>query len=160
MTEKLDVPFKEFLVFELENQRYGLPVVDVIETVRAMTITPLPQAPPIVEGILNFRGTVVPVLDIRARFHHSPKPMEIHDHFILARTGDRQVALRVDRATDLARIADRDLEQAEKIVPGLDYISGVARLSDGLVLIHDLKTFLSETEAGELSESLSALARG
>ncbi len=156
MAEKIDGTYKEFLVFELGSQRYGLPVADVIETVRAVTITALPQAPPIVEGILNFRGRVVPVLDIRSRFHQRPKEMEIHDHLILARAGERQVALRVDRATDLVRVLDQDVEEAKKVVPGLEYISGVARLSDGLVLIHDLGTFLSEAESLGLSDSLSA----
>jgi purine-binding chemotaxis protein CheW len=160
MTVKLEESYEEILVFELGNQRYGLPVADVIKTVRAVAITPLPQAPPIVEGILNFRGTVVPVLDIRARFHQRPKEMAIQDHFILARTGGRQVALRVDRATDLVRVPEKDIQEAKKAVPGLEYITGVARLSDGLVLIHDLGTFLSEAEARGLSESLSAYGMG
>ena len=159
MTKKIDGSYQEILVFELENQRYGLPVADVIETIRAVTITPLPQAPSIVEGILNFRGKVVPVLDIRSRFHKKPKVMEIQDHLILARAGTRQVAVRVDRATDLVRVPVCDLEEAKKVTPGLEYISGVARLADGMVLIHELGTFLSEEEARKLSESLSANER-
>ena len=159
MAPKFDDSYKEILVFELENQRYGLPVVDVIETIRAVTITPLPQAPSIVEGILNFRGTVVPVLDLRARFHQKPKALEIQDHLIIARTKERQVALRVDRATDLVRVPESDIEEAKKVAPGLDTLSGVARFSDGLVLIHDLGTFLSGAEEKSLSESLSAYGK-
>src|SRR5580658_10251115 len=154
--DKSDASSREILVFELEDQRYGIPLDDVIETVRAVAITPLPQAPPIVEGILNFRGRVVPVLDVRARFRQRPKAMDIHDHLILARTGARQVALRVDRAAGLVRVPGKDLEDAEKIIPGLGYVTGVARLPDGLVLIHDLGTFLSGPEDRALSESLSA----
>jgi purine-binding chemotaxis protein CheW len=157
--DKRDGSSGEILVFELEDRRYGLPLDDVIETVRAVAITPLPQAPPMVEGILNFRGKVVPVLDIRARFRQRAKAMEIHDHLILARTGKRQVALRVDRAAGLVRVPGKDLEEAEKIVPGLEYVSGVARLPDGLVLIHDLGTFLSGPEDQALSESLSAFEK-
>ena len=159
MNKKFDGPYQEILVFELENQRYGLPVVDVIETIRAVTITPLPQAPPIVEGVINFRGSVVPVLDLRARFHQRPKAIEIQDHLILARTKERQVALRVDRATDLVRVPETDIEESKNVTPGSDYISGVARFSDGLVLIHDLGTFLSGAEAKSLSESLSVFGK-
>lgn len=156
MVEKLEASFREILVFELGSQRYGLSIGDVIETVRAVAVTPLPQAPPIVEGIINFRGKVVPVLDIRARFHHGPRKMQVQDHLILARAGERQVALRVDRAADLVRIPPEDLEMSKIEVPGSDYITGVARLPDGLVLIHDLGSFLSETETEKLAQSLSA----
>ena len=151
--------YKEILVFELENQRFGLPVSDVIETIRAVTITPLPHAPSIIEGILNFRGKIVPVLDIRARFHKKPKLIEIQDHLILARAGTRQVALRVDRATDLVRVPEKDIEDSKKVTTKLEFISGVARLAEGMVLIHELGTFLSEEEAQGLNLSLAAHER-
>lgn len=160
MVEASAGTFRDILVFELDQQRYGLPLGDVMETVRAVTITPLPQAPPLVEGIINFRGRVVPVLDIRARFHQAPREMKISDHLILARAGGRSVALRVDRVTDLVRIGDQDLSGAEKIGPGLDTITGVARLADGLVLLHDLGAFLTAAEAENLSQSLAAAGKG
>jgi purine-binding chemotaxis protein CheW len=94
-------------------------------------------------------------LDIRARFHQSPKEIDIHDHLILARAGDRQVALRVDRAVDLVRIPDKDVDRTAELMPGSEYIKGVARLSDGLVLIHDLGAFLTEAESADLDSSLS-----
>ena len=59
---------REVLVFEVEGQRYGLPTADVRELVRAVTITPLPNAPAVIEGVVNVRGRVLPVLDMRARF--------------------------------------------------------------------------------------------
>jgi purine-binding chemotaxis protein CheW len=159
VNETTEEMFREFLVFELENQRYGLPLRDVMETVRAVTITPLPQAPSIVEGVINFRGMVVPVFDIRARFGHPPRAMQVQNHLILASAGKRQVALRVDRAMDLVRVRDQDVQEAQTVVPHAPYISGVARLPDGLMLIHDLATFLSEAETETLSQSLSAHER-
>lgn len=127
---------------------------------RAVTVVALPKAPAIVEGIINVRGAVVPVLDIRARFRLAAKAIAHTDHLILALAGPRLVALRVDRALDLARIEAREVEDAKEVVPGADYVAGVARLPDGLVLIHDLRTFLSEAEAASLDEAFPPPGNG
>ena len=110
----MEGPFLEIVVFEVGGQQYGLPASDVRELQRAATLTPLPRAPAIVEGVVNLRGAVVPVLDIRSRFRLPPKPMEPTDHFVVARAGERLVALRVDRATDLIRVAAADVEEARR----------------------------------------------
>jgi purine-binding chemotaxis protein CheW len=149
---------REVLVFELEGQRYGLPTADVRELVRAVTITPLPNAPAVIEGVVNVRGRVLPVLDMRARFHLPARPLDPSDHFIVASAGPRGVILRVDRATHLAVVAEGSVQPRETLGPGAAYVAGVARLEDGLVLIHDLTTFLSAAEAGSLDEALEATA--
>ncbi len=146
----------EILVFEVGAQRYGLPVADVRELLRVVTLTPLPKAPPIVEGIINLRGTVIPVLDIRARFRRPAKAPEHTDHLIVARAGERLAALRVDRALDVVRLDAGDAENAEGVMPGVEYVARVARLPEGLVLIHDLRTFLSHAEAEALDQALPA----
>jgi purine-binding chemotaxis protein CheW len=145
----------ELLVFEVGGQRFGLPAADVRELLRAVTLTPLPRAPAIVEGVINVRGVLVPVLDIRGRFRLPPKPPEPTDHLIVARAGGRLVALRVDRAVELARLEPAAVERAEAVVPGIAYVAQMAKLPDGLVLVHDLNTFLSHAEAADLAESLA-----
>src|SRR5712691_9905367 len=77
----------DILLFEVGGQRYGLPVADVRELLRAVTLTALPGAPSIVEGAVNVRGTVVPVLDIRQRFRLPAKPPAHTDHLIVASAG-------------------------------------------------------------------------
>ncbi len=143
------------LVFEVGERRYGLPTTDVRELLRAVTVVPLPGAPAIVEGVINVRGNVIPVLDIRARFRLPPRAATHTDHLIVASIGDRRVALRVDRAIELVQCAASDVEDARGVVPGVEYVAGVAKLPDGLVLIHDLRTFLSAAEATALAASLS-----
>jgi purine-binding chemotaxis protein CheW len=146
----------QVLVVELGGQRYGLPVADVRELARAVTILPLPRAPAIVEGIINLRGHVVPVLDVRTRFQLPARPLEPSDHFVVAQAGDRIVALRVDRALELVHLEAADLEDARGLIPGAEYVSWVAKLPHNLVLIHDLRTFLSRTESAELAGALPA----
>jgi purine-binding chemotaxis protein CheW len=145
----------EILVFEIGGRRFALPSLDVQELLRAVTIVPLPKAPAIVEGVINVRGKIVPVLDIRARFRLPSSALAHTDHLIVARAGERLVALRVERALDLTQVEAKDIEDARKIVPGAEYVAGVAMLPDGLVLIHDLQTFLSEAESAALGASLA-----
>jgi purine-binding chemotaxis protein CheW len=144
----------QVLVFEVEGQRYALPAADVQELVRAVRIVPLPRAPAVVEGIINLRGQVIPVLDVRARFRLPSRPLAHTDHFIVARAEQRLVALHVDRALDLVNLDTRDVQEARSVVPGVEYVSWVARLPQDLVLIHDLRTFLSQAEADSLAEAL------
>jgi purine-binding chemotaxis protein CheW len=146
----------EVLVFEVAGRHYGLPARSVREVVRAVTVVPLPRAPAIVEGVVNLRGRLVPVLDLRARFRLPAKAVEPTDHLVVAWAGSRPAALRVDRAIDLVTLAREALEQAEQVVPGAGYVAWVAKLLDRLVLIHDLDTFLSAAEAAGLDEALPA----
>jgi purine-binding chemotaxis protein CheW len=101
MSEPRPCPRLEILVFEVARQRFGVLSADVRELLRTVTVVPLPKAPAIVEGIIDVRGTIVPVLDIRSRFRLPGKAAEHSDHLLVARAGERLVALRVDRALDL-----------------------------------------------------------
>jgi purine-binding chemotaxis protein CheW len=146
---------REVLVFEVGGQSYGLPIVDVRELVRAVAITPLPNAPAVIEGIVNVRGRVLPVLDVRARFRLPAKSLDPSDHFIVASAGARGVILRVDRATHLTLVDEASIQAPQTLGPSATYVAGVAKLDDGLVLIHDVATFLSAAEAASLDEALS-----
>ncbi len=149
-------PPREVLLFTLEGQRYALPSADVRELVRAARLTPLPRAPDVVEGLLNLRGELLPVLDLRRRFRLPARPLSPMDHFIVARAGPRTVALRVDRAEGLLRLEPGTWDGTPGELPGVGYVAGAAKLADGLVLVHDLRTFLSEAEALALDTALAA----
>ncbi len=144
----------EFVLFELAGWSYAVAAATVVELVRAATIVPLPRAPAIVEGVINFRRRVIPVLDIRARFHLPRRPLALDDRFIIAAAGVRTVALRVDHISAVRRLDAADIESADALIPGVGYVAGVAKLADGLVLIHDLHRFLSQAE----EDALAALA--
>jgi purine-binding chemotaxis protein CheW len=145
----------EVLLFTLEAQRYALPSADVRELVRAARLTPLPQAPAVVEGLLNLRGALLPVLDLRRRFRLPPRPLSPSDHFIVAQAGARRVVLRVDRAEGLLVLEPGALDATPRELPGVGYVAGALKLPDGLVLVHDLRTFLSEAESLALDSALA-----
>lgn len=143
------------LWFELAGGRYALRLATVQEVVRAVAVMPLPGAPAIVEGAIDVRGQLVPVLDIRSRFQLPSKPMDLADALIIARTSSGTVALRVDGAGWPVTVPDGEIEQASAIAKS-PHVAGVCRLPEGLVVIHDLDSFLLASESGALADALAA----
>jgi purine-binding chemotaxis protein CheW len=145
----------DLLVVEIGRQRYALLLASVREIHRAVTIVTLPRAPPIIEGVIDVRGTVIPVLDLRARFGLPPREVEPDDHLVVAWAGERLVAIRVDQAREIAHVEASAIQRAATSSPGIEHVAGVARLMDGVVLIHDLAHFLSAAESAHLDATLS-----
>ncbi|MEP6689548.1 MAG: chemotaxis protein CheW [Gemmatimonadaceae bacterium] len=148
----------ELLVFQLDGARYALALDAVREVVRAVAVTPLPGAPDVVHGVIDVRGSVVPVFDLRARLGTTPREIDPDDQFVLANAGARVVALQVDRVEWMAEV-DVTAVSAD-VARDTPHIAGVARLADGLVLIHDLETFLSESEVVALDDAMRAAGAG
>lgn len=142
------------LRFTLGDATFGLAADSVREVTRAVAIAPLPKAPPIAEGVVNVRGELVAVLDIRQRFRRPPAPLHPDQHFIVARAGPRLVALRVDRVTDLIAVELAAITPGAAAVPGAGYVRGVATLPDGLIVIGDLEEFLDLDEGRQVDNAL------
>ncbi len=148
----------DILLFTLGEGRYALPAIVLRQVVRAVSLAPLPKAPGIVEGAIDYHGTVVPVLDIRARLGLAPKPLAASDHFLIAATRGRLVGLRVDGANALIAIDPKTIERPDRFAPKDRLFAGLAKLPDGLVLIQDLDAFLSEAEAAAIATAMPETA--
>lgn len=144
----------ELLEFRLDFHRYALRIGDVVEIVRAAAITRLPEAPAIVEGLIDLRGHLVPVLDLRARFGLPSRALDPTEHFIIARAGERTVAIRADEAKDVTRVNRADIDSLARAVPHGRHVAGVVKTDQGLVFIHDLAGFLTQAEAEHLDAIL------
>lgn len=149
----------EYLVFELAMDRVALPLADVREVLRAVAITRLPGAPATVEGVIDVRGSVIPVIDVRTRVGLPRKRLELEDHLIVVQAAGRTVALRVDRVHWTVRIDPRTIESTREVAPDSFFLAGVAGMVDGLVLIHDLQRFLSPAESRDLARALDVHVR-
>ncbi|HSK20858.1 MAG TPA: chemotaxis protein CheW [Longimicrobiales bacterium] len=146
----------ELLVFELAGTRYALELRSVREVVRAVLIAPLPDAPAVIEGIVDVRGELVPVYDLRARFGLGARALDPDERLVVAWTGSRLAAFRCDRTEWVEHVDPASIEPADS-VPGTGrHIAGVARLPEGLVLIQQLDAFLEDAEAAVLDDALSA----
>lgn len=143
------------VVFRLDDQRYALPLEVVERIVRAAEVTPLPDAPSIVLGVLDVGGRVLPVLDVRRRFGLGERDITPEDQFLIARAGRRVVTLVVDEAQGVIERSQDEIVGSAEIMPGIEQFPGVIRLEEGLVLIHDLEKFLSLDEARALDQAMS-----
>ena len=143
------------VLFTLDEPRYALPLSAVERVVRAVEITPLPKAPEIVLGAIDAQGRVIPVVDVRKRFRLPAREMNVDDRFIIARTSRRLVALAVDSVIGIRTLADGEVVSAEQALPFAEYLRGVAKMEDGIVLIYDLEQFLSLDEERVLDAALS-----
>lgn len=146
----------DVLRFDLDGQPYGLIASDVIEIIRAASAARLPDAPPIVLGVLNVGGELVPVYDLRARFGSHRREVAPSDTMILARAGASKVAIAVDRANDVFTIDDDALRAPPVVAP--HHVRGLAALGDGTLVIVELGSFLSDHEALSLGRALEAAA--
>lgn len=144
------------VIFDVAGQRYGLPVPATVEILHAVEVTAVDGAPAVIEGVVDVRGTLCPVVSLRQRFGLGAVLVNLADHLILAACRERKVLLRVDRVLDVAEVVPDQVEDILDVLPRAGRISGVARLPDGMVLLTDLDAFLTEAESEALDAALLA----
>lgn len=146
---------KSFVLFCLDEPRYALYLSAVQRVVQAVEITPLPKAPDIVLGVINFQGEIIPVINIRKRFRLPLREINLEDQFIIAQTTKRWVVLVVDSVIGVYEIDRHYVIDAEKVFPYTNYLSGITTIETDIILINDLDGFLSLDEEKILDETLS-----
>lgn len=144
----------QLLVCHLGAQRVAWPVDAVVEVVRAVAITRLPGAPPALEGVINVRGALVPVLDLRARFGLATPPLDPDEQMVLVRAGARTVACRVDRVDGLLELPEGAVAAPHGLTAATRGLAGVAPTGDGVAVVYDPNAFLAEQEARALEAAL------
>jgi purine-binding chemotaxis protein CheW len=150
-----DNEMEEYVVIGLDGLRVALRLSVVERVVRAVYVSPLPDAPEIVCGVVNVQGRVIPVVNIRRRFRLADRPMALTDRLVIAHTDQRPVALVADAVSGVLEYPESDIIGADDILPGLAHVDGVAKFEDGLLLIHDLGRFLSLDEASALERAMA-----
>lgn len=146
---------QQLVVFTLGDQRYGLPLDSVERATRIVEITPLPDAPAIVLGVINVHGRLVAIVNLRHRFRLPERELALSDQIVVARTKLRPIAVVADDVIGVLAYTEQQVIAAEDILSGIDYLEGVVKLDDGLVLIHDLEKFLSLDEALALDAAMT-----
>ena len=149
----------QLCLFTLDERRYAMTLSCVERVVFVVDITPLPKAPSVVLGVINVKGDIVPVYDPRRRFRLPEREINLTDQLMIARTSRQTVALLVDSVDGVIEVVEEEIAAAREIIPEVQYVRGVVKLLDGLVLIHDLDEFLSEVEEQALEEALKSAHR-
>lgn len=147
----------EILLLEVDGQRFALSLSHVREILRAVSVLSLPGAPEVIDGLIDLRGEAVPLLNLRHRFGLPRRDVHPTEHFVVARAGERTMALRADRAVGVAEVAAGDVESSRQSAPRIQHVSGVVHLPDGMALIHDPARFLAASEQASLDAALDAV---
>lgn len=149
---KQDAELMQLVTFSIGEEEFGVDILKVQEIIRTMEITKVPRAPQFVEGVINLRGKVIPIIDLRKRFGLQTKDHDKHTRIIVIEISNMIVGFVVDSVSEVLRIPAGTVEPPPPVVAGLEseYISGVGKLEDRLLILLDLNRLLSGEEREEL----------
>jgi purine-binding chemotaxis protein CheW len=143
----------QFLTFRLEEQEYGLELFRIQEICGYLPITQIPNVPAYVRGVMNLRGTVLPVVDLRMKFRLPAVEYNKFTVIVIALVGEKTVGLLVDAVSDVLQVTQDDMRATPDFGSAVDtqFINGVFQTKDHLVVALNLEKLLSESELGVLA---------
>ncbi len=143
----------QLVSFKLGKEEFGVDILKVHEINRMLEVTEMPNSPDFVEGIVNLRGRIIPVLDLKKRLHLPTKEHDNSTRIIVVELNGKTVGFIVDEVSEVLRIESNITEPPPEMVAGIesDYITAVAKLEDRLLILLDLNKVLSQEEEKELA---------
>lgn len=150
MAETLTADIK-VIVFRLKDKEYAIPVNHVVAIEKVQHITRVPNTSPFVKGVINLRGVVTPIIDLRRRFEIEEEAYTESTRVIIVALSDMEVGLIVDAANDVIDIKESDIEPSPEVigVKEAEYISGVVKVGKRLLILLDLEKVLNPEEVKE-----------
>lgn len=151
---------KQLVVFTVGGNEFAVDILITKEVVPMRDITPVPETPDYVEGVMNLRGQLVPVLDLRKRMRAAPRQTK-EERIIITNLDGKHLGLIVDRASQVVRVGQENIEPAPDIVyeVGASYVEGIVNLGERYVTLIDLRKALKEEVVCELDEVVKLLSR-
>lgn len=148
----------KFLTFTLGKEEYGIEIRNVTEIIGIQSITDLPDTPSFVKGVINLRGKVIPVLDVRLRFALEEKGYDDRTCIVVVNIRNMTVGLIVDTVSEVMDIPDKDIEAPPKVnsSQGARYIQGLGKVGNDVKILLDTHKLLFGDEADQITESLAA----
>lgn len=141
---------EELLVFIIDGQRYAVRLGAVMRVVPAVEITPLPEGPDIVTGVINVQGRVIPILNIRRKFRFHERAIDPDDNIVIVNGPKWTLAFAVDSVEGVIERRQEEIIPAESILPDMEHTEGVVKIHDGIVFLHDIDKALSFVEKDKL----------
>ncbi len=140
--------------FRIGRETFGVPISTVREIVRVPKITAVPNAPDYVEGVINLRGKIVSVIDLRKRFGERDIQPSKKNRILVVDMADRVVGLIVNSASEVLKIPPSDIEPPQAVFPegDMSYVTGVGKLKDRLIILLDLVKVLENGGLRRLEE--------
>ena len=142
----------QLVSFKLDDEEFGVPILKVQEINRFPEITKVPQSPSFVEGIINLRGKVVPVISLRKRFGFAQAQADKDARIIVVELNGKVVGFTVDSVREVLRVSSSVVEPPPTLVSGIEreYLSGVAKLEGRLLILLNLDKVLNDMELSQL----------
>jgi purine-binding chemotaxis protein CheW len=139
----------QFLTFILGAEQFGVEILKVQEIKGYSAVTPIPNAPLYIKGVMNLRGTVVPVVDLRVKFGMEPAEYDKFTVIIVVTVGSKVMGLMVDAVSDVLDIPAAEIRMAPDLGVRVDtrFISGLANVGDRMAVLLDIERLLNEEEA-------------
>ena len=149
---------REILVFILGEEEYGVDILKVQEIRGYEKVTPIPSAPAYLKGVLNLRGTIVPVLDLRMKLGTAEPRYDSFTVVIILRIAARVIGIVVDGVSDVLPLAPGDVKPAPQLGALVDsaFLAGLATRDGRMILLMDIEKFLSSAEMNLLSQAAQA----
>lgn len=150
--EHVEGDMLQLVSFKLGEEEFGVNILQVREIIRMQQITSFPNAPEFVEGVINLRGRVIPIVALRKRFGLEDKAHSKSTRIIVVKVEEVTIGLIVDEVSEILRLPDDTVEPPPPIIAGIDadYIQGVGKLEDRLLILLDLNKILSGEEKSSL----------
>jgi len=145
-----------FLTFSLDKESYGIEIKYVTEIIGMQAITEIPELPGYVKGIINLRGKIIPVIDVRLRFKKVPKEYNDRTCIIVIDINDVSIGLIVDSVSEVLTIPEEGIVEPPRMDKGFGnrYIKSIGKVGNDVKLLLDCEKILTEDEFEELSEAL------
>ena len=159
---KLSGQTMQVVSFALGSEEYGVDIAQVQEINRMVTITHVPRAPHFMEGVINLRGQLIPIIDLRTRFGMPRTEHTKNTRIVVTEIGSKRVGMVVDSVSEVLRIPTEQIEDAPDMIAGVEteYIRGVGKMGDRLIIMLDLGRVISGSEKRDLetleTEAVSA----
>ncbi len=148
----------QLVAFKMGEEEFACNIKDVSEVIKMLKVTPLPRSLDFIEGVINLRGEVIPVIDLRKRFGMYTAERTKESRIIIVEVDDRLIGLIVDAVSEVARISNDQIQEAPNHVAGgrTDLITGVGKLDQRMIIILDVEKILSTDEQIALEEITGA----
>jgi purine-binding chemotaxis protein CheW len=143
-----DTLIRQFVGFRLGDEDYAIAITKIQEIILMKPITRLPQVPEAIEGLINLRGNVIPIVNLRKRFGLPAREFDDETRTVVVNTHDKTVGFIVDEVTQVMRVASDQIQPVPISVAGLArrYIAGVARLEERLLIILEIDRLIDPAE--------------
>lgn len=149
-----NVPTEKYLTFFIDGQLFAIQSSQVVEIIRMQPITFMPKLPPYVKGVINLRGKIVPLIDLRLKLNKGAMEYDDHTSIVVIEAGDFSVGFIVDRVNDVADIARNQISDSPKLAKDStnNYVAGIATLETGVAMLLNV-TKLLENNGEEIKSA-------